>query len=140
MVQGRYLLKKDATVFIFSGVLHSDAKSWGTEVAKFNPRRFMKGGNQAKVHSAAFRPFGGGHVLCPGSVFAFTEVLTFVATVILGYDIQPENGVWPSLERDIYRPSLGVYKPKQNSMVGVNISRRPVYKDRTWEFPLQPEY
>jgi cytochrome P450 len=78
MVQGQYLLKKDATVFIFSGVLQSDAKSWGLDVAEFNPRRFLKGENQNKVHPAAFRPFGGGHVFCPERIFAFTEVLAFV--------------------------------------------------------------
>jgi cytochrome P450 len=133
------LLKKDATVFIFSGILHSDSKSWGADVAEFNPRRFLKGESQVKVHPATFRPFGGGHVLCPGRVFAFTEALTFVATIILGYDIEPEKGVWPSLERDIYRPSLGVYKPKKKFIVGVTISRRPGYEDRTWEYPLQPE-
>ncbi len=139
IVQDKYLLKKGATVFIFSGVLHSDAKSWGADVAEFNPRRFLKEGSHAKVHPAAFRPFGGGHVLCPGRIFAFAEVLTFVATVILGFDILPENGVWPSLERDVYRPSLGVYKPKKQSVARVTVSRRSGFEKRVWEYPLQPE-
>jgi hypothetical protein len=77
-------------------------------------------------------------VLFPGRLFAFTEVLAFVATIVLGYDIQPENGVWPFLERDIYRPSLIVYKPKE-SIVGVTVSQRSEYKNHPWGFPLQPE-
>jgi cytochrome P450 len=138
MLKDRYLLKKNATVFIFAGVLHADPKLWGPDVDKFNPRRFLKEGNQPMVHPIAFRPFGGGALLCPGRVFAFTEVLTFVATVILGFEIQSDNEVWPSLERDIYHPSLGVYKPKNAATANVVISRRVEYEDVTWDYPLQP--
>ena len=57
MLQDKYLLKKDATVFIFSGVLHSDAQQWGPDFDQFNPRRFLPALGQRKVHHpVAFRP------------------------------------------------------------------------------------
>jgi hypothetical protein len=93
---------------------------------------FLKKGN---ADSAMIS--GGGHVLCPGRHLAFTEILTFVATVILGLDIKPENGVWPPLERAIYSPSLGVYKPTKFSNVPVVISRRAEHKDKRWRYPTQ---
>jgi cytochrome P450 len=138
MIQDKYLLKKDATVFIFSGVLHADEEQWGPDFNQFNPRRFLPSEGQRKVNPVAFRPFGGGHLLCPGRHLAFTEIITFVATLVLGFDVKPENGAWPSLERDVYRPSLGVYKPTEASIGRVVISRRAERKNVVWNYPVQP--
>jgi cytochrome P450 len=37
-------------------------------------------------------PFGGGKHLCPGRHFAFTEVMSFVATIVYGFDISMADG------------------------------------------------
>ena len=86
----------------------------------------------------AFRPFGGGHLLCPGRHLAFSEIITFVATLVLGFDIKPQNGAWPTLELDVYRPSLGVYQPTEASTGSVIVSRRPGRKNIIWNYPVQP--
>jgi cytochrome P450 len=57
VLHDKYLLKKGATVFIFSGVLHSDVQQWGPDFDQFNPRRFLPSNGQRKVHQpVAFRP------------------------------------------------------------------------------------
>ena len=118
VISDQYILCKGATVLIPSGILHADPTVWGPDAAEFRPRRFLN--KQHKNQGVAFRAFGGGTLLCPGRHFAFTEVLTFVATMVLGFDITPENGgVWAVPDRDTYNPSLGVLKPVSNTRVSI---------------------
>jgi cytochrome P450 len=57
ILHDKYLLKKGATVFIFSGILHSDVRQWGPDFDQFNPRRFLPSNGQRKMHRpVAFRP------------------------------------------------------------------------------------
>lgn len=101
-VVDKYHLKKDSTLMIPVAVMHSDPASWGPTVSTFDHRRFLPGdigngqGNNTKqggpnkgTPRTAYRPFGGGHVLCPGRHFATTEILAFAALVILRFDIVP---------------------------------------------------
>ncbi|KAI1286525.1 cytochrome P450 [Xylaria venustula] len=46
------------------------------------------------IHTAAFRGFGGGHVLCLGRHFASTEVLALVALLLVRFDVHPIGGTW----------------------------------------------
>ncbi|KAI1429894.1 cytochrome P450 [Xylaria sp. FL1777] len=94
----RYFLKKGAVVQIAGGVIHADQSIWGDNVDDFNPSRFLEhkqqGGNTKpnQIHPAAFRAFGGGKTLCPGRHFAMNEILSFVALVVLTFDIQAPDG------------------------------------------------
>ena len=98
MLDGKYLLKKGATVMTAYPVQHSDASVWGPTVGQFDHRRFVRepgsGGKRKPPNS--FRPFGGGAVLCPGRHFVTTEVMAFAALLLLRFDLRPmiKDGKW----------------------------------------------
>jgi len=107
----RYLLKKGAVVFIPARVQHRlHSNGWGRgetdnpksddyDLDKFDHTRFLQkqGQKKERVRPGALRVFGGGATLCPGRHFATTEILAFVAMLVLRLDIQPNvgNGRWP---------------------------------------------
>ncbi|KAI1078895.1 cytochrome P450 [Whalleya microplaca] len=101
LLADRYFLKKNAVVQIAGGVIHADKSIWGDDVETFNPRRFLDkqrqpagpgGGKPTPIHPAAFRAFGGGKTLCPGRHFAMNEILSFVALVVLQFDMKAPDG------------------------------------------------
>ncbi|KAJ9131314.1 Cytochrome P450 [Coniochaeta hoffmannii] len=109
---GQYMLKAGGVVQIAGGVIHADRGVWGGDVDVFDHTRFLKtqqpnGAGQAEdererpqvqqtlsggVHPAAFRAFGGGRTLCPGRHFAITEILAFVAVIVLTFEIEAVEG------------------------------------------------
>ncbi|KAI0145053.1 cytochrome P450 [Xylariaceae sp. FL1272] len=99
MIDDQYLLKKAGVVLMPNAVIHSDESLWGPSVGQFNHRRFMKSEKDAQTRhpAAAFRGFGGGHVLCPGRHFASTEILGLVALLLVQFDILPTGGKWNAL-------------------------------------------
>lgn len=132
MINDLYLLKKGATVLIPSGIIHQDRKAWGEDAATFNARRFLL---SQKRPSAAFRGFGGGTLLCPGRHFAFNEVLAFVATMVIGFDISPTDGKALAVpDRDTFNPSLGVLKPVDKREV--KIRRRSGWENVRWSYSV----
>lgn len=92
MLDNKYLLKKDATVMMVTPVQHTDTTVWGPTVGKFDHRRFLRECGGKRTPSAAFRAFGGGTVLYPGRHFVSTEVLSFVALLLLRYDLETVHG------------------------------------------------
>lgn len=91
-----WLLKKGAMLQMPSRIIHQDSSLWGTDVAEFNPRRFLPEEKQNRPRDACFRAFGGGKTLCPGRHFATNEVLAVVAVFIARLDMKPVGGVWKS--------------------------------------------
>jgi cytochrome P450 len=89
MLDGRFLLKKGGIVIIPQLVQHTSVSAWGADADKFDHLRFVKGASGKKVNHTAFRAFGGGHTLCPGRHFSTTEMMAFVALMVLQYDIVP---------------------------------------------------
>ena len=87
LAQENYVLKKGGIVQIPANVIHSDPSVWGEDVLEFNPQRFIDRPELAT--SSAFRTFGGGASRCPGSRFAQTQVLAFVAGVVISRDVSP---------------------------------------------------
>ena len=152
MVTEKYLLKKDSIVQIASGVIHVDEDIWGPDAGEFNPRRFItttpevsfSGPTTEKtataplpknVPSAAFRAFGGGSVICPGRHFAQSEIVGFVAAVLMGFDIEkPGGGTFESPQRDNSKIPLAVMKPAGECMVA--ISKRKGLENLRWELEL----
>jgi hypothetical protein len=50
--------------------------------------------------ASEFRGFGGGHVLCPGRHFASTEVLAFLALLLVRFSMRPVKGNWAEPNKD----------------------------------------
>ncbi|KAI0191057.1 cytochrome P450 [Astrocystis sublimbata] len=76
MLNDRYLLKKGGT---------------------FDHKRFIKKPGSKTHNPAAFRGFGNGFHLCPGRHFATAEILSFVAMLLLRFDITATSGKWPEM-------------------------------------------
>ncbi|KAI1774207.1 cytochrome P450 [Hypoxylon cercidicola] len=96
LVDNQYFLKNGGVVLIPNAVIHSDKSLWGPTTDQFNHKRFLgtrKDGG-TRYPAAAFRGFGGGHVLCPGRHFASTAVLALVALLIARFDVRPIGGKW----------------------------------------------
>ncbi|OJD11351.1 hypothetical protein AJ78_07864 [Emergomyces pasteurianus Ep9510] len=96
MLDNKYLLKKGATLMVSTSVQNSDTSIWGPTVNSFDHRRFVSQPGEKRKSPAAFRPFGGGTVFCPGRHFATADVLSFVALLLLRFDLEPitKNGKW----------------------------------------------
>ncbi|KAG8158124.1 hypothetical protein KVR01_011885 [Diaporthe batatas] len=101
MLVGQYLLKKGSTVMMPAPVQHSIQSVWGSDVAKFNHKRFVRAPGSKRHNPVAFRGFGGGTTLCPGRHFATCEILAFAALTVLQLEIMPVRGKWtrPSTEK-----------------------------------------
>lgn len=94
LLDGRYLLKKGGIVMISGPIQHTSIEAYGETVDRFQHNRFVRAPGRKRPNPIAFRGFGGGSTLCPGRHFASTEVLTFVALMILRFDFEPAEGGW----------------------------------------------
>ncbi|KIW09078.1 uncharacterized protein PV09_00026 [Verruconis gallopava] len=97
----KYFLKKDSVLQISGGAMHVDRRIWGSDADAFDPYRFTEERvkKQDKIHPAAYRAFGGGATLCPGRHFATNEITSFVALVIMLFDLEPVHGADFSIPR-----------------------------------------
>ena len=103
----KYIFRKNDSVTAPSYLSHYDAEFWNNHpmdknasisasgVNEWYAYRFLKhdpetGKDVFSTQGTAgkFFPFGGGHQMCPGRVFARQEVLGAVALVLLNYDIE----------------------------------------------------
>ena len=94
LLDGKYLLKKGGIVMIPGPVQHTSIPAYGDNVGEFEHKRFVRSPERKRPIPIAFRGFGGGSTLCPGRHFASTEVLTFVALMIVRFDFEPTKGEW----------------------------------------------
>lgn len=92
LLDNQYLLKKGSTVMMPSPVQHYSSVVWGPDNDTFDHRRFARSGKRPSA--AGFRAFGGGTTLCPGRHFASTEIMAFVAVMIMQFDVKPTTGHW----------------------------------------------
>lgn len=148
VVADTYLLRAQSIVQISGWVIHGDEEVWGHDSRDFNARRFFKSPNGTKtalldtekrgVHPAAFRGFGGGTVYCPGRHFALIEILSLVAVLLMGWDIEPPKGSsgidWDP-PMDEKRIPIGVMKPLRD--VTVAMRRRESTRDLKWSLQLE---
>ncbi|KAI0178750.1 cytochrome P450 [Hypoxylon sp. FL1284] len=103
LVDSQYLLKKGGVVLMPNTVIHSDQSLWSPTTGQLNHKRFLKARKDGNTQhpAAAFRGFGGGHVLCPGRHFASTEVLALLALLILRFDVSPVGEKWVEPKKDM---------------------------------------
>ena len=88
LLDGKYLLKKDAILLVPSAEVHNDPSVWGADWADFNPYRWRKEDTQ-KLPLSTYRAFGGGSWPCPGRAFSLNEIAASLVMVIPQYDIVP---------------------------------------------------
>ncbi|OJD13380.1 hypothetical protein ACJ73_09208 [Blastomyces percursus] len=101
ILDNKYLLKKGGTVMIVTPVQNTDTSVWGPTSGRFDHRRFVVGPGEKRKTPFAFRPFGGGTVLCPGRHFVTAGVLSFVIILLLRFDLKPatKGGRWLELRK-----------------------------------------
>ncbi|KAL2136890.1 hypothetical protein VTI74DRAFT_616 [Chaetomium olivicolor] len=93
LLDGKYRIRKGGMVMIPARVQHRLREVWGEDVEVFDHRRFLRSRagkeGRARHNPVAFRGFGGGTTLCPGRHFATTEILVFVAMLLVRFEIVP---------------------------------------------------
>jgi hypothetical protein len=132
LLSNTYVLKAGSSIQMPAGVLHQSPSTWGTDVGTFNARRFLKINDlpreQRKAQTSSYISFGGGKHLCPGRHLAATEVLSFVATLLLGYEFEG----FKMLAQQPVKIGAGVKKPKGE--LRMVVKRREEWKDVTWSY------
>lgn len=131
---GPWLLKKGAMVQIPSRVIHQDSNLWGSNVADFNPRRFLLEEKKNRPGDVCFRAFGGGKTLCPGRHFATNEILAVVAVFIARLDMRPVGGEWklPST----LNTNIAAVVMEPDADIEVEIQSRPGFEEVKWKTNL----
>ncbi|KLJ10469.1 hypothetical protein EMPG_14154 [Blastomyces silverae] len=101
ILDNKYLLKKGASVLVVTPAQNTDTSVWGPTSGRFDHRRFVRGPGEKRKTPFAFRPFGGGTVLCPGRHFVTVGVLSFTILLLLRFDLKPatKNGRWLELRK-----------------------------------------
>ncbi|CZR46188.1 uncharacterized protein FPRO_11635 [Fusarium proliferatum ET1] len=131
LIQDRWLLKKGAQVQMPTAFIHADPTTWGADADVFDHTRFLKSKvltkEQKTRRTAAFRPFGGGNTLCPGRHFASYEVLTFVGSFLLGFDVAPTTKTFNVPQMDRSKLPLTSLKPAGD--IKVSLSRRSGWEE-----------
>lgn len=132
LLSDKYFLKKGSNIQIPAGVLHNSPSTWSNDVRTFNARRFLKANElpreQRRAQTSSNVTFGGGKHLCPGRHFAATEVLSFVATLLLGYEFDGFRMLAPQA----VKMGAGVKKPKGELNLGIR--RGEEWKDVKWSY------
>ncbi|KAG9238168.1 cytochrome P450 [Amylocarpus encephaloides] len=134
-----FSLQSPAVIQLPSGITHSSPAIWGPDADTFNPVRFLPSTVAAldrdtkRKQTQGYFPFGGGKHLCPGRHFATTEVLSFVAAIVCGFDV--EGSYVP--ERAFQKLGTGVRKPVCD--VDVGMRRRRGWEGVSWSFNADGE-
>jgi cytochrome P450 len=121
-----YRFKEGEYICIAHGVHNRDGRYF-PDPATFNPRRFFvvsddeQDAGQVRVDMGSMKPFGGGASMCKGRHFAEREVLTVVAAILTGWEMEPVGGRWMDPGRIM---GSGAYVPKKD--VRVKLRRRVV--------------
>ncbi|KAF4545485.1 Cytochrome p450 [Lasiodiplodia theobromae] len=133
----QYLLKAGSIVQMPSPVFHRNESIWGHKSEEFEPRRFIKGGEQKESRRmTGFLAFGISPTLCPGRHFATGEVLSLAAMLLLRYDVLPEGGSWKCPKFDAKSAAASFYTPTED--VPVKFKPRAEYEGTTWTYRVTP--
>ncbi|POS75528.1 hypothetical protein DHEL01_v206074 [Diaporthe helianthi] len=120
VLDGQYLLKKGGVVLIPASVQHNLDSAWGSDVGKFNHKRFLRQSRGKGYNPVAFRAFGGGSTLCPGRHFVTTEVLTFAALFTLRFDAKPHTtGLWVPPTVHNSNPATSIHQPDHDIQLDI---------------------
>lgn len=139
-----YTIKAGIDTQISGTASHTIPQVWGANVGEFDPERFLPfiedpAAEHVKDKKAAFHPFGGGRHMCPGRHFAFTEILTYVALLVIGYDVVPAHGTEWEKPPERTKGSLAeaIAKPVNNGEgFGSRIRRKAGWEKVRWHFDI----
>lgn len=121
LLDNQYFLKKGSTLMIPGPVQHSSKAVYGESVNEFNHKRFVRMDGR-RLNPVGFRGFGGGSTLCPGRYFASTEIIAFVALMILRFNIKPVDGKWVRPTTD--KAGMQATVPPPDSDIEVEVTLR----------------
>jgi len=130
----QWLLKKGTMLQMPSRIIHQDANLWGSNVADFNPRRFLPEEKKNRPRDVCFRAFGGGKTLCPGRHFATNEILAVVAVFVARLDMTPVEGEWRLPTAHNTNVAAVVMEPDDD--IEVEIKTRQGFEDVKWVINL----
>lgn len=133
ILDGKYLLKKDALVFMPLVSQHFDHERWGADAEEYCYDRFADK-TRPRVSNISFRSFGGGTTLCPGRHFVTTELLAFAAMLLLRFDIVPKDGKW--VVPTSLNAEMTTNMPDPDFDVDVEIRRRSDDEGLNWVWRL----
>lgn len=134
LIEERYLLKKDALLFIPSANIHHSESAWGPTASTFDPERFLQDSDPKSAHKVpgyAYRAFGSGASVCPGRHFATYEILTILIITVLRFDIIPVRRSWemPKTKSHI---TTSIMTPIED--VEVRLKQREEMRGMEWAF------
>ena len=87
---GKWLLKKDRPVNVFTAGLHRNAKVW-VDPDEFDVDRWLPA-NEATHHPHASKPFGNGARACIGRQFAMVEAKIAMAMLLRAFSVSDPHG------------------------------------------------
>lgn len=103
-VLGGKLLKPGNKIMMGIQELHYDTEIWGSTPGHLDAERFVQNPKLGK--NSSYKPWGGGHSLCPGRFLARRIGNAYMAILLNSYDIAIESNGFP--QGDGTRPSPGV--------------------------------
>jgi len=115
-------LQKGNQVMLNPRLFHQDPEYFGSDVANFDPDRFLDNPNYGR--SVAFRPFGGGEPLCPGRQIAKQTAITFVAYVLHRFDIELVGAQTFPRPSQQGNPGVGIMAPLPGDDLRVRLTKR----------------
>ena len=134
-----YLLKKGVDVQLPAGVTQRATNVWGSDADQFRANRFgppaSKPSDADRTRKIAYMPFGGGRHLCPGRNFAFAEIVSCAAVLLLGFDIEASKMEFGDMRMRGPRLSSGTVKPVNGGEgLGAKINAREEFANVAWKF------
>ena len=112
----KYTIPKDTEIWVNLWAMHHDEKLWD-EPFTFKPERFLDSNGQLVPADHPNRrnvmPFGAGHRVCVGEVFALSRLFLIIARILQNFTILPESTLenQPSCDPRIREMGLSLHPP-----------------------------
>jgi cytochrome P450 len=114
IVVGDFTAPVGTTMLTSPWILHHDARSWGEDVARFRPDRWINADGEFDQAApgqpkGAYLPFGAGSRICIGESFAWAEAVLVLVTLARRWELHAEPdqriGMWAAVT---LRPHPGI--------------------------------
>jgi cytochrome P450 len=121
---GDYIAPVGTTMLTSPWVLHHDARSWGDDVARFRPGRWIDTAGEFDANApgqpkGAYMPFGAGSRICIGESFAWAEAVLVLVTLARRWAPTTEPGqrigMWAAVT---LRPHPGIQMRLRRADIG----------------------